>query len=52
MRGTAFPPDSPRFQRDASVTLLAFDPANGAIEKIADYALRLPHGVHHVAVAR
>ncbi|WP_261330717.1 lactonase family protein [Rhizobium leguminosarum] len=37
MRGTAFPPGSARFHRDASVTLLSFDPATGAISRLADY---------------
>ncbi|WP_315856691.1 hypothetical protein [Rhizobium leguminosarum] len=46
MRSTAFPPESPRYQRDASVTLLTFDPASGAIAKVADYAFEgvLPEG--------
>jgi hypothetical protein len=46
MRDTAFPPHSPRFQREATVTLLTFDRASGAIEKIADYPFEgvLPEG--------
>lgn len=46
MRGTAFPRTSARFQRDATVTLLSFDPATGAIAKIADYPFEgsLPEG--------
>jgi hypothetical protein len=46
MRGTAFLPDSPRFQREASVTLLMLDPETGAIKKIADYPFEgvLPEG--------
>ncbi len=46
MRTTAFPSASPRFQREASVTLLALDPESGAIKKIADYPFEgvLPEG--------
>ena len=46
MRGTAFPPDSPRFQREASITLLAFDPATGRLRKLADHPFEaaLPEG--------
>lgn len=46
MRGTAFPPESPRFQRDATVTLLTLDPGKGALEKVADYPFEgvLPEG--------
>ena len=46
MRGTGFPPESARFHREASVSLFTFDPAGGAIEKIADYAFEgvLPEG--------
>jgi len=46
MRGTAFPADSPRFQREGTVTLLSFDPETGAIEKVADYPFEgvLPEG--------
>ncbi len=46
MRGTAFPPGSPRFQREATVTLLTFDPEAGALAKVADYPLEgvLPEG--------
>ena len=46
MRGTGFPPESARFHREASVSLFVFDPAGGAIEKIADYAFEgvLPEG--------
>ena len=46
MRTTAFPPESPRFQREASVTLLTLDLATGAISKIADYPFEgaLPEG--------
>ncbi|MBA5802754.1 lactonase family protein [Rhizobium changzhiense] len=46
MRGTAFPPGSARFHRNASVTLLSFDPATGAMTKLADYPFEgsLPEG--------
>jgi len=46
MRGTAFLPGSPRFQREATVTLLTFDPATGALVKVDDYPLDgvLPEG--------
>lgn len=46
MRTTAFTPDSPRFQRLSSVTLLRFDPDSGALAKIADYPMDgvLPEG--------
>lgn len=46
MRGTAFLPDSPRFQREASATLLMLDPQTGAIEKVADFSFEggLPEG--------
>ncbi|MER9593323.1 hypothetical protein [Mesorhizobium sp. M0244] len=46
MRGTAFLPGTPRFDREASVSLLSFDPATGAIAKIADYPFEavLPEG--------
>ncbi|MBY5715555.1 hypothetical protein HFO33_02920 [Rhizobium leguminosarum] len=46
MRGTAFPPGFARFHRDASVTLLSFDPATGAIARLADYPFEgsLPEG--------
>lgn len=46
MRGTAFLPDSPRFTRAASVTLLTFDPMTGVIAKVADYPFEgvLPEG--------
>lgn len=46
MRGTAIPKSSPRHDEKASVTLLAFDPQNGALTKLADYPLAgtLPEG--------
>jgi len=46
MRDTAFPPTSPRFQREATVTLLTFDPQTGVVDKVADYPFEgvLPEG--------
>lgn len=46
MGGTAFLPESPRFQRNASVSLLRFDAGTGALLKVADYPLdgALPEG--------
>ena len=46
MRTTAFPPESRRFQREATVTLLMFDPQSGSMTKVADYPLDgvLPEG--------
>lgn len=46
MRGTPFPPDSPRFARTATVSLLTLDRASGALLKVADYAFEgvLPEG--------
>jgi hypothetical protein len=46
MRGTAFPQDSPRSDRDASVSLLRLDPATGELTKVGDYPLTavLPEG--------
>lgn len=46
MRGTVLPRETGRFQREASVSLLNFDPASGAIVKVADYAFEgvLPEG--------
>lgn len=46
MRGTPFPPDSARFVREATVSLLAFDAATGSLSKVADYAFEgvLPEG--------
>ncbi|MCR4265038.1 lactonase family protein [Nitratireductor sp. ZSWI3] len=46
MRGTPLPPVSPRFDREASVTLLTFDPQNGDLTKVADYPVDgvLPEG--------
>ncbi|AKJ28933.1 hypothetical protein [Caldimonas brevitalea] len=46
MRGTGFPPDSPRHHRDASVSLLRFDPASGSLTKLGDHHFEgvLPEG--------
>ncbi|MGV6871889.1 hypothetical protein ACUSIJ_04245 [Pseudochelatococcus sp. B33] len=46
MRGTAFPPDSPRFDRHATASLLTFDPQSGTLAKVADYPFDgvLPEG--------
>jgi DNA-binding beta-propeller fold protein YncE len=46
MRGTAFPASSPRFDRQATVTLLQLDPVSGALTKIADFPFEgvLPEG--------
>lgn len=46
MRGTAFPPDSPMFDEEASVSLLRLDPDTGALTKLDDQALTavLPEG--------
>lgn len=46
MRGTAFPTDTDRFQRDGTITLLAFDSATGTLTKIDDYPFEgvLPEG--------
>lgn len=46
MRGTAFPPDSPRYDQQASVSLLRLDPDTGDLAKIGDYPLDavLPEG--------
>jgi hypothetical protein len=46
MRGTPLPPASPRFDREASVTLLTFDPQSGEVSKVADYPIDgvLPEG--------
>lgn len=58
MRGTAFPPVSPRFTREASVTLLAFNPATGAAHALSETRFEgvLPEGAsfdasgHHLLV--
>jgi len=46
MRGTALDPASDRFDRQASITLLSFDPQSGSLEKIADHPFEgvLPEG--------
>lgn len=37
MRGTLFPPSSPRFSRQASLSFLTLDRTSGRLTKIADY---------------
>jgi 6-phosphogluconolactonase (cycloisomerase 2 family) len=46
MRGTAFPPNSPRFTRQASLSLMAIDRTSGQLRKINDYPFEgiLPEG--------
>jgi DNA-binding beta-propeller fold protein YncE len=46
MGGSVFLPGSPRFRQDASVVLLALDPATGRITRMAEHALAgsLPEG--------
>lgn len=46
MRGTAFPADSHRHQREGTVTLLTFNAADGVLTKVADYPFEgvLPEG--------
>jgi hypothetical protein len=46
MRGSVFPPDSPLFDRDSSVSLLRLDPGSGSLTKVGDYPLTavLPEG--------
>ncbi|CAN7315455.1 hypothetical protein [Neorhizobium tomejilense] len=46
MRGTSFPPGSPRHGREAAVLLLTFDPAAGRLHKVGDYTFEgvLPEG--------
>jgi len=46
MEDTSFPPGSPRHKREAAVSLLTFDPASGALEKVGDYPFEgmLPEG--------
>jgi len=46
MRGTAFPANSGRFEREGTVTLLSFNGDSGELAKIADYPLEgvLPEG--------
>jgi 6-phosphogluconolactonase (cycloisomerase 2 family) len=46
MRGTSFAPGSPRHGREAGISLLAFDPQNGALEKLSDTSFEavLPEG--------
>lgn len=54
MRGTAFPPVSPRFTREASVTLLAFDPTTGAAHALSETPFEgaLPEGASFDASGR
>jgi hypothetical protein len=46
MRETGLLPDSPRFTRQATVTLLSFDPDSGKIQKVSSYPFEgvLPEG--------
>lgn len=46
MRGTVFEPGTPRYTRNASVSLLAFDAKTGALEKLSDtpFEAVLPEG--------
>jgi len=46
MQGTSFPEDSPRHQREASLSLLTFDPRTGTLTKVGDFAFEgvLPEG--------
>lgn len=54
MRGTAFPRDSDRFQRHATVTLLRLEASSGRLTKLADYPLDgvLPEGATFDAAGR
>jgi DNA-binding beta-propeller fold protein YncE len=54
MRGTAFPPNSPRFTRQASLSLMALDRASGQLRKINDYPFEgiLPEGAAFDASSR
>lgn len=54
MRSTPFPPDSPRFVREATVSLLRFDARTGSLAKVADYAFEgvLPEGASFDASGR
>jgi hypothetical protein len=46
MRGTLFPPNSPRFTRQASLSLMTLDRNSGRLTKIDDYPFEgiLPEG--------
>ncbi len=46
MRGTAFPPNSPRFTRQATLSLMTLDRTSGQLTKINDYPFEgiLPEG--------
>ncbi|MCE9671213.1 lactonase family protein [Myxococcus stipitatus] len=54
MRGTPFLPDSPRFVREATVTLLAFDARTGTLRKLSDHPFEgvLPEGATFDASGR
>jgi 6-phosphogluconolactonase (cycloisomerase 2 family) len=47
MRDTALPMSSPRFTRDATVSLFAFDAESGQMTKAGDFAFEgvLPEGI-------
>jgi DNA-binding beta-propeller fold protein YncE len=47
MRDTALPTDSPRFTRDAKVSLFVFDAGSGQLAKAGDFAFEgvLPEGI-------
>lgn len=47
MRGTALPQDSPRFTREATVSLFSFDANTGRLTKAGDYPFEgvLPEGI-------
>lgn len=59
MRNTALPPNSPRFTREATVSLFRFDAATGQLQKTGDFPFAgvLPEGItcdatgDHVIVA-
>lgn len=46
MRGTSFAPGTPRYSREAGISLLAFDPETGTLEKLSDTSFEavLPEG--------
>lgn len=54
MRGTVFPPGAPRFTREASVTLIAFDPDSGTACRLVDMPFEgvLPEGASFDASGR
>ncbi|HEY9626953.1 MAG TPA: beta-propeller fold lactonase family protein [Coleofasciculaceae cyanobacterium] len=59
MRNTALPPNSPRFTREATISLFRLDAATGQLQKIGDFPFEgvLPEGItfdatgNHVIVA-